>query len=67
MQYVYASVAASAGSLNDAEPLFKFNDGHYGGSHSVLKQECAALAGGNVFAGSCLAAIKPTILKLLGR
>eukprot|EP00441_Pelagodinium_beii_P031925 CAMPEP_0197626554 /NCGR_PEP_ID=MMETSP1338-20131121/5467_1 /TAXON_ID=43686 ORGANISM="Pelagodinium beii, Strain RCC1491" /NCGR_SAMPLE_ID=MMETSP1338 /ASSEMBLY_ACC=CAM_ASM_000754 /LENGTH=75 /DNA_ID=CAMNT_0043197097 /DNA_START=217 /DNA_END=444 /DNA_ORIENTATION=+ len=65
-QYVYASVAGSKAELPiDAEPIFKFNNGHYGGSHDVLKQEHAKLADGNVFAGSGLAAIKPAVLELL--
>merc|ERR1712032_595683 len=67
-QYVYAYVSSLGDPLPaDAEPQFKFNDGHYGGSHNVLKQEHAALANGNVFAGSGLAAIKPTILELLAQ
>ena len=66
-QYVYATVAASKEALDGAatEPQFKFNNGHFGGSHDVLDAKHAALAGGNKFAGSCLFAIKPFILKLL--
>lgn len=65
-QYLYAHVATSKDALPaDSEPIFKFNDGHYGGSHEVLNEECRALADGNVFAGSCLAALKPAVMKLL--
>jgi hypothetical protein len=67
-QYVYAHVAASKGLLPDSsEPLFKFNNGHFGGSHDVLIPEHGSLADGNVFAGSCIAAIKPSIMELLGK
>merc|ERR1711918_237192 len=65
-QYVYAHVASSKSNLpSESEPIFKFNDGHYGGSHDVLHEEHASLADGNVFAGSCLAAIKPHIIQHL--
>uniref|UniRef100_A0A7S2CDF3 Uncharacterized protein n=1 Tax=Haptolina brevifila TaxID=156173 RepID=A0A7S2CDF3_9EUKA len=39
-QYIYVHLAASRDSLNtDAEPVVKFNNGHFGGSDAVLFNE----------------------------
>jgi len=68
-QYVYAHVFASKDASSGdsgAEPLFKFNNGHFGGSNACVSQEHASLANGNAFAGSCMAAIKPKLLELQG-
>ena len=48
-QYVYAHVFASKDASSGdsgAEPLFKFNNGHFGGSNACVSQEHASLANG---------------------
>ena len=66
-QYVYASCAGSKSGFERAppEPLFKFNNGHFGGSHACVDSTHAALAGGNQFAGSALFALKPALLAFI--
>ncbi len=41
-QYIYIHVIfAKDGGKADAEPIFKFNNGHFGGSIEVLFDDCS--------------------------
>jgi len=70
-QYIYVHLddsrddylERSSDGKDEVEPIFKFNNGYYGGSHDVLKNKDSTLP--NQFAGAAHAVVAPELRDML--